>query len=105
MQSIVTTFNLMSQSANSMMTNPKFLSSAFWYGFLIFGSYHMTKTSIAMLSTTFMARFGRPQLVRETSKIATANFLGLPYQYSKKMILSRLAMTEANLLDGVILEK
>jgi len=58
-----------------------------------------------MLSMTFMARFGRPQLVRETSKIATANFLGLPYQYSKKLILSRLAMTEANLLDGVILEK
>ena len=52
-----------------------------------------------------MANFGRPKLVRETSRLSTGNIFALPYLYARKQVLQRFAMTEKNLLDGVILEK
>jgi ATPase family AAA domain-containing protein 3A/B len=43
--------------------------------------------------------------VRETSKISTGNYFALPYLYGKRFVQSSMAMSEKNLLDGVILEK
>jgi hypothetical protein len=52
-----------------------------------------------------MARFGRPSLVRETSKISTGNYFALPWLYSRKYVRKLMASSESDLLNGVILEK
>jgi hypothetical protein len=52
-----------------------------------------------------MSRFGKPTLVRETSKIHSNNYLLLPFVYMRKQILMRMKRTEKDLLEGVILEK
>ncbi len=52
-----------------------------------------------------MARFGRPQLVRTTSKISTNNIFALPYMVAKRGVSRRYKRQEAALLDGVIIEE
>lgn len=52
-----------------------------------------------------LARFGKPNLVRETSKIHTSNYFIIPYLYMKKLIHMKMRRTEKDLLQGVILEK
>ena len=75
-----------------------------YYGVLMFGALHLTRMTVALAGATFLARFGRPSLVRETSKISTRNYLALPYLYSRKFI-RQVTASEADLLSGVILEK
>jgi ATPase family AAA domain-containing protein 3A/B len=52
-----------------------------------------------------MSRFGKPQLVRETSKLHSNNPVTLPLMYLKKQYHQRMRKTEKDLLSGVILEK
>ena len=52
-----------------------------------------------------MARFGKPQLVRETSKLYSTNYVTLPFMWAQKRIMMGMKRTEADLLKGVILEK
>ena len=60
---------------------------------------------IALAGSSLMSRFGKPTLVRETSKIHSNNYLLLPFVYMRKQILMRMKRTEKDLLEGVILEK
>ena len=61
---------------------------------------------MAVAAQRLMARFGKPSLVRETSKIHTNNYLYLPFIYSGKFIRKNIMRhSEANLLKGVILDK
>lgn len=101
---IFTSFNLVGNAIASSLANPSFMFKLFYYGVATYGAFRVTKTSINVMFNTFMGKFGRPTLVRETSKISTGNFLKLPYLYAKKSMQMRMAMTEKNLLDGVILE-
>ena len=52
-----------------------------------------------------MARFGKPQLVRETSKLYSTNYITLPFMWAQKRIMMGMKRTEKDLLKGVILEK
>jgi len=52
-----------------------------------------------------LARFGKPQLIRETSKLYANNYLTLPFLYARKRILMSMKRSEKDLLAGVILEK
>mmetsp|Transcript_12445 Transcript_12445/g.17205 ORF Transcript_12445/g.17205 Transcript_12445/m.17205 type:complete len:131 (+) Transcript_12445:732-1124(+) len=52
-----------------------------------------------------MARFGKPTLVRETSKVHSSSFITLPFMYGQRFYHRMLRRTEKDLLDGVILEK
>lgn len=52
-----------------------------------------------------MSRFGKPTLVRETSKLHSNNYFLLPFVYARKQFLMRMKRTEKDLLEGVILEK
>lgn len=88
-----------------MLMNPKFLMKTLYMSVMVFGAFHMTKLSIALLSASMMGRFGKPSLVRETSKLHSQNYLMLPYHWSRKQFNMRLKRTEKDLLEGVILEK
>lgn len=76
-----------------------------WVSFIGFGAYQTTKVGAALMGKSMMARFGKPGLVRETSKIHTRNPLALPWLYSKKLGLSFMRRSEKDLLNGVILDK
>jgi ATPase family AAA domain-containing protein 3A/B len=52
-----------------------------------------------------MSRFGKPSLIRETSKIVTNNIFSIPFLQVRKVFQSRMRRTEKDLLEGVILEK
>lgn len=104
-QNIITTFNMAESSITSMMTNPKFISKAAYLLFIGFGTYHLTKLALGLGASIVLARFGKPQLIRETSKIYSNNIFTLPYQYGKKFLHQKLKKTEKDLLQGVILEK
>jgi hypothetical protein len=84
--------------ASSMLMNPKFLGKAAYLLFIGFGAFHLTRITLAMMTGLVMARFGKPQLVRETSKIHSNNFLALPYMYARKFIHTKLRRTEKDLL-------
>jgi len=61
---------------------------------------------MTMLSVTLMSRFGKPQLVRETSKIYTNNYALIPGIWMRKMFRTKFSkFSEADLLKGVILDK
>ena len=92
-------------SVSSMFMNPKFLVKSAYMLLIAFGTFHFTKLMMSLFAGLMLARFGKPTLVRETSKIHTSNYLTVPFVYGKKFISQRLKRTEKDLLDGVILEK
>jgi ATPase family AAA domain-containing protein 3A/B len=99
-------FNMVSSSMGQIMSNPKILTKVAYMAFCVFGTFHLTKMSAQILSTALLSRFGKPQLVRETSKIHSNNYFMLPFIYSNKFIRKNLLKrSEANMLKGVILDK
>jgi hypothetical protein len=71
---------------SSMLMNPKFLVKTSYLLFIAFGAFHLTRLGLALVTGIFMARFGKPGLVRETSKIHTSNYLMIPYIWGRKFI-------------------
>lgn len=89
-----------------VMGNKKFMYNAAYFAVLIFGAFHGTRLGLAIITSTMMGRFGKPQLVRETSKIHTNNYLLVPWMYTRKFINNNvLRRSEDNMLKGVILDK
>jgi hypothetical protein len=78
-QNIITAFNMVGSSASSMLMNPKFLAKASYLLFIGFGAFHLTRILLAMVTGLILARFGKPVLVRETSKLHTKNYFAIPY--------------------------
>ena len=88
------------------MSNPKAMYNGVYFAALLFGAFHMTRLGVNLMSASLMGRFGKPQLVRETSKIHTSNYAMIPWMYSKKFVTNNvLRHSEENLLKGVILDK
>jgi len=105
-QNIMTTINMLGSQFGSAVGNTKFLYNAAYFSCLVFGAFHLTKLSVAILTSTLMGRFGKPQLVRETSKIYTSNYALIPWMYGKKFVTNNIIRhSEENLLKGVILDK
>lgn len=102
----MTTMSMFGSAAQSLFGNPRFIWNAAYTSFLIFGAFHITRISAHVFATILMGRFGKPSLVRETSKIHTHNYALIPFMYAKKFVNNNLLRrSEANLLKGVILEK
>jgi len=85
--------------------NPKFLVRASYLLLIGFGAFHLTRITLALFTGLILARFGKPQLVRETSKLHTKNYFMIPFLYARKVAQQRMRRTEKDLLEGVILEK
>jgi len=77
-----------------------------YFAVLLFGAFHLTRLGVNVLQTSLLGRFGKPSLVRETSKIHTSNYALIPWMYTKKFVSNNiLRHSEENLLKGVILDK
>lgn len=96
---------MVGSSMMSLLMNPKFLMKAAYMSVLIFGSFHATRLGLALFTSSMLARFGKPTLVRETSKLHSNNPIGLPFVWARKKFHQSMKRTEADLLKGVILEK
>ena len=88
-----------------MLMNPKFLVKATYMFAFAFGAFQISRFVMAMFTGLVLSRFGKPTLVRETSKLYTRNYFMVPYLYTKKLVHQSMRRTEKDLLDGVILEK
>lgn len=90
---------------SNFMGNPKFMMKAFYMSLMVFGAFHVTKTGLALVTSKLLSRMGKPQLVRETSKLYSNNYLTMPFYYARKKVLSNMKRSENDLLAGVILEQ
>jgi ATPase family AAA domain-containing protein 3A/B len=104
-QNIITAFNMAGSGISSMLMNPKFLTKTAWLLLISFGAFHFTKLALSLFTGLVLSRFGKPQLVRETSKLYSNNIFTLPYHMGKKFLHTKMKRTERDLLQGVILEK
>lgn len=97
---------MMGSQIGSMFANKRFLYNAAYLSFMIFGAYHMSRLGVAIMSQIMLGRFGKPTLVRETSKIHTNNYALIPWMYTKKFVTNNIMRhSPENLLKGVILDK
>jgi hypothetical protein len=67
-----------------MIMNPKFMMQIVYTGGMLFGAYHFTKISLAIIGSNLLSKTSKPKLVRETSKIFSNNYLTLPFVYARK---------------------
>lgn len=88
-----------------IISSPKYLFKTAYLSAMLFGAYQFTKLGATMIGTGFMARFGRPSLVRHTSKIYTTNILAVPWLMMRRAIHRNLRKKESSLLDGVIINE
>ena len=75
---------MLGSSVSSALMNPKFIWKAAYTR--VFGAFHMTKLGIVLAGSSLMSRFGKPTLVRETSKLHSNNYFFLPFVYMRKQI-------------------
>lgn len=104
-QTLVTSFNLAGQGLSTFFSSPKYIFKTAYLSAMLFGAYQFTKVAATMVGAGFMARFGRPQLVRQTSKIYTTNLFAVPWLLLKRSFHRNMRRKEASLLDGVILNE
>lgn len=102
-QGLVTTFNLAGQGISSFFSSPKYIFKTAYLSAMMFGGYQFTKLAATMIGTGFMTRFGRPSLVRQTSKIYTTNIFMVPWLILRRSFHRNMRRKETSLLDGVIL--
>lgn len=96
---------MIGQQLSSFFQNPKLVGKVAYSSLAFFGAFFGMRFGFQMLSMRMMARFGKPRLVRETSKLHSANYFTLPFMWMQKRILMSMKRSEKDLLQGVILEK
>lgn len=88
------------------MQNPQTLKKVIYLSAGIFGAFQFTRLFFRLISVRLLSSFGKPQLIRETSKITTSNPMMIPFVWSRKFYKNNIkSYSEDNLLKGVILDK
>lgn len=75
---------MVSTTLGNFFSNPKFLVKAGYLSLMVFSAYYGTRMGFNVIGQRLMARFGKPSLVRETSKLYTNNIISLPYLWARK---------------------
>ena len=104
-QTLVTSFNLAGQGLSTFFSSPKYIFKTAYLSAMMFGAYQFTKLAATVIGTGFMTRFGRPSLVRQTSKIYTTNIFAVPWMLMRRSFHRNMKRKEGSLLDGVILNE
>jgi ATPase family AAA domain-containing protein 3A/B len=103
--SIITFMNMASSNLSGVFSNPKVIAKLAYFAILTIGAFQISKLGFSYIAANVLSKIGKPNLIRETSKISSSNFLLYPDYYTRKFIQQRIKRTERDLLDGVILEK
>ena len=104
-QALVTGISMIGDQLGSFFQNPKLVAKVGYLSLAIFSAYYGTRMGFQYMGMRLMARFGKPELVRETSKLHSNNYVALPFYWMQKRIMMSMRRSEKDLLDGVILEK
>lgn len=59
-QNIITSFNMLGGQLANVFGNPKFMMKAAYMSVMIFGAFHVTKLSLAIMGSKILARMGKP---------------------------------------------
>lgn len=78
--------NILGTQMQQMIMNPKFIVKAAYLIAIGFGCYHGSKLFFKLIQRQILGHFGKPPLVRDTSKIYTRNIFMIPYIYGRKFI-------------------
>lgn len=81
---------MLSNSISQGLQNPQTLKKVIYLSFGMFGAFHFSKVFFSLLSTRILSTFGKPKLVRETSKITTNNPFMIPFVWSRKFYKNNL---------------
>jgi hypothetical protein len=104
-QNLVTAINMFGNQFASAFQNPQLMMKAIYYAVLVYGAFQVTRLSLAITAQLFMSKLSKPQLVRETSKLYSNNYVTLPFVWMRKRFMMSMKRTEKDLLQGVILDK
>ena len=104
-QSLLTSFNLGGQGVSAFFSNPKYLYKLAYLTLFLFGSIQIMRISLGLITATFLKRYGKPELVRQTSKIHTSNPFSVPFLKLRRFYHLHRGRSEKDLLDGIILNK
>ena len=96
---------MIGQQMSSFFSNPKLVAKVAYSSLAVFSAFFGTRFAFQYMGMRMMARFGKPSLVRETSKLYSNNYVSLPFYWMQKRILMSMKRTEKDLLSGVILDK
>ena len=77
---------MLGSQIQQMLMNPKFVIKAAYLALLMFSAFHVSRLTIALGTSALMSKFGKPTLIRETSKVYTRNYLAVPFIWGKKFI-------------------
>jgi len=91
---MVTAFNLVGTGVSNALNNPKLIMKAAYMSLLIFGAFHFTRLGVNITGKVLMSNFGKPSLIRETSKIHSRTFVNLPYLYMRRAVSRMQRRTE-----------
>ena len=82
---IATSFNLIGQGFTHFISNPRYVAKSIYYMALLYGSMHLMRLSLGLGLSFVLARFGKPALIRETSRVVTSNPIKLPFIYGQHL--------------------
>lgn len=100
---IATSMNLIGQGITQFLSNPRYVGKTIYYMALLYGSMHCMRLGMGLGLSVLLSKFGKPSLIRETSRVVTSNPLRLPLIYGRYIWQAINRRTERDLLDGVIL--
>lgn len=89
-QNLITSISMLTTSMGNFFSNPQFVTKTAWLMLLMFGAYHGTKQFSGIVAMQIMARLGKPELIRETSRLYSRNILTLPFAWARKMALQQM---------------
>lgn len=72
------------------MQNPKNVMRAFYLTFLLVTAINVSKFTFAITASKVFSKFGKPRLIRETSKIYTNNLALVPFIWARKFYSNNL---------------
>ena len=98
-----TVFQFMGSGAQTFFGNPKLMTKTATFIAACFATIFAARAGINVMTAAIMARFGRPILVRETSKISSDRLLKLPWLLTRRAFARLQHRSEKTLLQGVIL--
>lgn len=78
-QNLIIGMQMAGNQIYSAFQNPKNFFKALYYGSCGYVTYQALKLVTLGFSRSIMGRFGKPQLVRETSKLHTNNYALIPF--------------------------
>jgi hypothetical protein len=83
-------WSMFTNSLSQGLQNPQNVKKIVTLSLGIFGAFHFSRIFFSLLSAKALSTFGKPKLVRETSKITTSNPFLIPFVWSRKFYRNNL---------------